>query len=75
MLLTFVSLRMAPLAVVCSKLASSRASPASASANLMASALYSWIACSSVLKLPAGQLIIVNFPKSLPGTPDLAQQK
>lgn len=47
---------MAPLAVVCSKLASSKASPASAMAKRMASALYSLIACSSVLKLPAAYL-------------------
>ena len=53
---TLVSLRIAPLAVVCSKLASSSASPASAMAKRMASALYSLIACSKVLKLPAGQV-------------------
>ena len=36
-----------------SKLASSMVSPASASATRIASALYSVMACSSVLKLPA----------------------
>ena len=49
---SFVNRKIAALAVSWTKLASSMPSPASASANLMASALYSSMAVFNVLKLP-----------------------
>mmetsp|Transcript_36556 Transcript_36556/g.61594 ORF Transcript_36556/g.61594 Transcript_36556/m.61594 type:complete len:203 (+) Transcript_36556:1883-2491(+) len=58
---SFVKRRMDAFAVASTKLASSRPSPASARLILMASALYSSMACLSVLKLPVDLLIFSLF--------------